>query len=372
MNQKNSSRLKILFVTNGIQQKSGTYTVLKNICPKLLKNHELTILTNQGDVDIECTKLIQLNTHFLPFPQYFYQPKLKSLIESNFFNNFDIIHIFEYPLFATDYLTIKKKLFSTPLIISSHGSIHQFGNFPFNIMKKIHNKIMFKYIKNISMFIASSNAEKKHLINCGFSEKKIEVVSLGMELPKLIRSPSKKFQILYVGRLTTTKNIDLLIKAVSLCKRKDFKLIIAGPDFGMLKFLKKLVSKLQIDDRVIFKGRVSESKKLQLLSESSIFVHPSLEDIFSLSLIEAVGVGVPSIAFGVESNPEIFENNSGLIVDGYDAKSLANAIDYLLNDDKKRIQISENGIKSVSEKFNWDSTVKNLEKYYLDVKSDNN
>jgi glycosyltransferase involved in cell wall biosynthesis len=364
--------LKLLLVTNGIQQKSGTYTVLKNICPRLLKNHEITILTNNGDVDIPCTKLIQLDSKIIPFPEYFYQPKLKNLMKSRFFDDYDIIHLFEYPLFTTDYITIKKNLFSPPLIISSHGSIHQFGKFPYNIMKKIHNKIMFRYIKNISMIIASSNAEKNHLVNYGFPEKKIKVVTLGMELPSLIRSPTKKFQILYIGRLTVTKNVDLLIKAVSLCKRKDFELIIAGPDFGTLKYLKKLAVKLQIEDRIIFKGRISESEKLQLLSESTVFVHPSLEDIFSLSLIEAVGVGIPSIAFGVESNPEIFENDSGLIVQGYDEKSLANSIDYLLNNEKKRIQISKNGIKSASEKFNWNCTVKNLEKFYFDIKSDNN
>ena len=72
------SKLKLLFVTNGIHQKSGTYTVLKNICPKLMQNHEVTILTNQGEIDVECTKLIQLNAKSLPFPQYFYQPKPQS------------------------------------------------------------------------------------------------------------------------------------------------------------------------------------------------------------------------------------------------------------------------------------------------------
>lgn len=354
-------------MTNGIQQKSGTYTVLKNICPKLLKNHEVTILTNQGDIDIECTKLIQIDAHFFPFPQYFYQPKLKNLVKSGVLNDYDIIHTFEYPLFTTDFLTIKKKLFSAPLIISPHGSIHQYNNFPYNLMKKIHNKIMFRYVDNISMLIASSLAEKKHLIKNGFPENKIRILSLGINLPKLVNSPSKKPKVLYIGRLTVTKNIDLLIKAVSFCKRKDFELIIAGPDFGMLKFLKKLVKKLQIEDRVIFKGRVSESEKFQLLSESIIFVHPSLEDIFSLSLIEAVGVGIPSIAFGVESNPEIFENNCGLIVKEFDSESLASSIDHLLNDEKIRTQISKNAIISIAQKYNWDNTVKNLEKYYLDV-----
>jgi len=360
--------LKLLFVTNGLHQKTGTYTVLKNICPKLLENHEVTILTNQGDIDVKCTKLIQLNTNFLPFPQYFYESKLKNLVKSGFMNNYDIIHAFEYPLFATDYLTIKKKLFSPPLIISPHGSIHQFGSFPLNVMKKIHNKIMFNFFDNVSMLLAATNAEKTHLIRCGFSEEKIQVLSLGFGLPKVTRSSSKHNKILFLGRLTITKNIDLLIKAVAICKRKDFELIIAGPDFGMLETLKKLVVKLGLKNRVIFKGRVSESEKLQLLSEATLFVHPSLEDIFSLSLLEAVGVGIPSIAFDIEANPEIFENNCGLIVNKQNFESLANSIDYLLNNEDERNKISQNAIISIPEKYNWDNTVTTLEKYYLKVK----
>ena len=361
--------MKLLLVTNGLQQKFGTYTVLKNICPKLLANHDVTILTNQGDVDIECSKLIQLDTNPLPFPQYFYQPKLKNLMKSGFFDNFDIIHAFEYPLFTTDYLTIKKKLFSTPLIISPHGSIHQFNNFPYNILKKIHNKIMFNYKDNISMLFASSLAEKKHLLKYGFSEKKIKVLPLGLEFPQLIRTPSKKPKILYLGRLTVTKNVDLLIRAVSQCKNKDFELIIAGQDFGTLKMLKKLVKKFEIDSRVIFKGQVSESEKLQLFSDATIFVYPSLEDIFSLSLIEAAGVGIPSIAFNVEENPEIFKNNCGVIVKGFDSKSLANSIDYLLDNDEKRKQISENAKISITQRYNWNNTVEKLVEYYLEIVS---
>ena len=360
--------MKLLFVTNGLHQKTGTYTVLKNICPKLLQNHEVTILTNQGDIDVECTKLIQLNAKSFPFPQYFYESKLKNLVKSGFMDNYDIIHSFEYPLFATDYLTIKKKLFSPPLIISPHGSIHQFGSFPFNVMKKIHNKVMFNFFDNVSMLLAATKAEKVHLVKLGFSESKIKVLSLGFGLPTINRSPSKHPKVLFLGRLAVTKNIDLLVEAVFLCKQKDFELIIAGPDFGMLKKLKELVIKFGIEERVIFKGRVSESEKLQLLSEATIFVHPSLEDIFSLSLIEAVGVGIPSVAFGIEANPEIFENNSGLIVQGYDAKSLAHSIDFLLTNEEERNKISKNAIISINQKYNWNNTVAKLEEYYQEAK----
>ena len=72
------------------------------------------------------------------------------------------------------------------------------------------------------MLLAATNAEKLHLIKCGFAEEKIKVLSLGFGLPKITRIPSKHNKILFLGRLTITKNIDLLVKAVAICKRKDF------------------------------------------------------------------------------------------------------------------------------------------------------
>ena len=62
--------MKILITTNTIPDKAGTYIVLKNIIPYLMENNEVTILTNQCDVDIECDKLVQLSTSNI-FSQYF-------------------------------------------------------------------------------------------------------------------------------------------------------------------------------------------------------------------------------------------------------------------------------------------------------------
>lgn len=79
--------MKILIVSTGNQTKTGTYVVLKNIIPFLRKNNEVTILTNQGDVDIECDKLIQLSTNKI-FPQYYFMSGLTKLFHDNFFNCF--------------------------------------------------------------------------------------------------------------------------------------------------------------------------------------------------------------------------------------------------------------------------------------------
>lgn len=360
--------MKILITSTGIQQQAGTYTVLKNISPLLSKNHDVTILTNEGNVDIECTKLIKLKLSSFPIPQYFYLPKFKKLVEDGFLEQFDIIHSFEYPIFLTDYLTQKKPFFKAPLVISAHGSIHQFTGFPNNILKKIHNKFMRKYIDNVSLFLASTNAEKNHLVKYGISENKLAVLPLGVTIPNISRNPSEKFSVVYVGRLTITKNIELLIEAISLCKRNDFILIIAGQDFGMLNKLKKLIKKHGLEKRIIFKGRITENEKIKLFSESTIFVHPSLEDVFSLSLVEAAGMGIPSIAFDVEANSEILSNNCGIIVKNSNVLSLANSIDYLLEHENERNEISKTASNLIPKKYDWNNTVKILEQFYFQLK----
>jgi len=97
-------------------------------------------------------------------------------------------------------------------------------------------------------------------------------------------------------------------------------------------------------------------------------VYPSLEDIFSLSLVEAAASGVPSIAFDIEANSEILDDNiSGKIVKKPDEFALSQAIDFLLDDEKLLDRISDNAKKLIPIKFNWDKTTSILESYYKEL-----
>ena len=145
-------------------------------------------------------------------------------------------------------------------------------------------------------------------------------------------------------------------------------IIIAGKDFGMLNKLKNLTKKHGLEKRIIFRGKISENEKIKLFSEATIFVHPSLEDVFSLSLIEAAGSGVPSIAFDIEANSEILENNCGMIVKNPTVSSLANTIDYLLEHDDERNEISKNASNLIPKKYDWNNTAKILEQFYFQLK----
>jgi len=231
---------------------------------------------------------------------------------------------------------------------------------------------MLRYQNNVSLFIGSTNAEKSHILEYGIPENKVKVLPLGVNLQKIKRVKPSKKNILYLGRLAVTKNVDILLKAFSLLKNEDVILIIAGSDFGMLKKLKKITQDLGLKNKVFFKGQVSEEEKWKLFAEATIFVHPSFEDVFSLALIEAASSGVPSIAFDVEANSEILENEvTGMIVKETSVISLKNIMELLLNNQELQNKISRQAQEIIPKKYNWNNTTKTLEKYYSEVKMKN-
>lgn len=341
---------------------AGIGVWLRNVCTLLKKNHEITLLTSTNvGINIPCDKIIKFPAWKFPDPLYRYMPKLKSLLKSGFFENFDIIHLHGFSHYATDFLLRNRNNFSSPLILSVHGNLQEHK---LNMMRKIHDAYFLKYKNNIDHTVAVSYAEKSRLTELGFDSSQITVAYNGVNVKKIIRNPTEKI-ILYFGRLAPTKNIDLLIQSFSKTSIKDSKLIIAGKDFGSLNSLKKLCQKLNLDNRIIFLNEISEKEKYSLMSKASIFVHPSLSDVFSLTLLEAASSGIPCIAFDIKGINEIFsQKNSGVLISPDDQNSLTSSIDLLLSDNSLSATISDTCINVIPKKFSWNNTVDILEKIY--------
>ena len=103
-----------------------------------------------------------------------------------------------------------------------------------------------------------------------------------------------RYSILYVGRLSLEKGVDILINAVA---RLDFPVTLHiagdGPQRNELEFLAK---ELGIEERVIFHGWVPHEKVPDFYLSSQLFVHPARwPEVFCLSVMEAMALGTPVI-----------------------------------------------------------------------------
>jgi len=193
-------------------------------------------------------------------------PKLKDLLSQGFFDNYDIIHLNGFSVFATYFILKNRDKIKSKIILSVHGNLQEHKK---KFLRIIYDKFALRYMNKIDHVVAVSSAEKKQLIKLGLLDSDVTVSYNGVKPIKIERKQQEKL-ILYLGRLASSKNVELLIESFSLCKITNSKLLIVGPDYGTLKHLKQTTKKLNLENRVSFLGEVSESEKYSLLSRFSV------------------------------------------------------------------------------------------------------
>lgn len=114
------------------------------------------------------------------------------------------------------------------------------------------------------------------------------------------RAESGEKTIVTSGRISRTKNIHLMIEAVSKVTLPDIKLIVVGEPQGSeeieyKKELDALINKLGVADRVFFAGRKSQEELAEILGSTNLFLNLSNTGSLDKAVLEAVASGVPTL-----------------------------------------------------------------------------
>jgi glycosyltransferase involved in cell wall biosynthesis len=167
--------------------------------------------------------------------------------------------------------------------------------------------------------------------------------------------------LLYVGGISPHKNIGTLIDAfkrmVDSGPGRSLMLVLVGdykddPFFSSYPNLKEQVSKLELDDRVIFTGYIPDEELAYLYNAATLLVFPSLEEGFGLPAIEAMSCGTPVAASNTGSLPEVL-GPVGRFFDPTKPDEIAEVITRVLGDEGMRQQMKTDGIER-SRSFRWE------------------
>ena len=287
----------------------------------------------------------------------------------------DVVHIHGYPHFLADYLTVTRPFYQKPLIITFHGSFHQYVDQKTMYLKKLHNLLMLRFAGLVDRFIAVSQAEKNEVAKKGVSKSKVETIYNGIssefaEVERTKRGEPGEKRVLYLSRLTNTKNPGLLIEAMPYVVKEiaNVKLIMAGADWGMQKRLENLALRLGVKDAIEFAGEVTEEQKMNFLASCDVFTFTSVQDIFSISVLEASAAGLPVVAFNTRGNSEMIKDGeTGILVNELTAGALSDALVKILGKAESAEKMGQRGREYILSKFSWDDAVSQLEKIYYDI-----
>jgi glycosyltransferase involved in cell wall biosynthesis len=175
--------------------------------------------------------------------------------------------------------------------------------------------------------------------------------------------PSHEKVIIYMGRLSYEKGVNVLVKAFSIIQNNVYnaKLVIVG-DGPEKDKLKEDCQKLKIQEKVIFIKPVPHILVPNFLAASDIVVLPSYSEGHPKFLIEAMIMGKPIVATNVPGiNDVVTHFKEAVLVEAGDANALAKAIELLLKDEKFAYNLAYNARKKALEIYSKSSVFKGIE-----------
>lgn len=183
------------------------------------------------------------------------------------------------------------------------------------------------------------------------SEKKIEVLYNGIETFSENKYNLNSSDITFFAHLRKTKGIYELLAAYKcsldyLPENTVLHLCGMSDEFDIENY----IIKNDLKKRVIYHGWVDGDEKKEIIQKTALYVLPTYFEGLSMTVLEGMSYGIPVITTNVTTMPELLGNITNLVQPG-NIDELSKQLIILMNDEKKRLRISNNEFEYIKEKF---------------------
>ncbi|MEA3350817.1 MAG: glycosyltransferase [Chloroflexota bacterium] len=177
--------------------------------------------------------------------------------------------------------------------------------------------------------------------------------------------------LISVGRLTSQKGHGYMLAAFPQVLAHLPKTVLALVGDGPRREeLEQQARASKIEAGVRFLG--TRDDVYRLLSAADVFVLPSVSEGMPMSLLEAMGMGVPVVASHLEGIADVVENGQhGLLVPPGEVKLLAEAIIRLLENDGLRKRLAQSAQQLVREAYTLDRMCEQYEELFFETYQEN-
>jgi glycosyltransferase involved in cell wall biosynthesis len=142
-------------------------------------------------------------------------------------------------------------------------------------------------------------------------------------------------------------------------------------DGPYLYWLKKLVNKLNLKNRVVFVGPISDYWLPAYYAATDVVVLPSTSrlEAFGIVGLEGMATAKPLILSDIPGVREVISPEEGFIVEPLDPKAIAEALEKIWSYPEMASQMGKRGRKRVEKLFSWDKVSKDIENIFLELVS---
>lgn len=174
--------------------------------------------------------------------------------------------------------------------------------------------------------------------------------------------------VTYVANLFPYKGHRDLVVAASLVVEAipAVRFLLVGRDAGEMESLRHQVSSMGLERHVFFAGERAEAARI--IASSTLVVHPSHEEGFSNTILEAMAAGKAVVATRVGGIPEaVVDGETGLLVPPHDPPALADALLSLLRNPSRAEEMGTAAMRRVRDDFSAGKMVSAIEQAYMEL-----
>ena len=375
--------------TESLSNRPYTYGGASTVSYELAKsmanrNHQVVVFTSSSSFKTSEIKNAKITLHrYGTICRVLTANITPNIFLSPIKHNVDLVHA-HFSIFpAADAGLLYSKVKKKPLVITYHSDNNlNYGPFLRKSVLLFYNKSVLDEILSHAKAIITPSlrilensqtlkpyAHKIVQIPNGVENSVFDIPNSKEECRKTLNLSTTGFIILFVGALTKSKGLQILIKTMPQIIKAvpETKLIIAGEGYHREK-LEQLASNLGVDKHVQFVGLLRKSLPLYMKS-SDVFTLPSFQENFPVAILEAMAAGIPVIASRVGGIKDIItDGKTGLLLEPGDVDGLTEAILRIHGDEYLSSQMSKEAQKLV-ESYSWERVAEETEKLYLRVLS---
>lgn len=254
-------------------------------------------------------------------------------------------------------------VFRIPIVNHIHGSA--IADLYINASPK-KKKLVEKCFDKCRYLVVLSEEWKEKIAVVKTSTPTVVIENYSVIHKEFLRKKTSEIkQILFLGFLTELKgcfDIPEIIEKV-IQQYDKIKVILAGS--GEVEEIQKIVKKKNLEKYFVFPGWVKKGEKEELLKTANLFLLPSYTEAMPMSILEAMGYGLPIIASNVGGIPQLVEEGkNGFMVTPGDIDGFSTAILNIIQNDDLNYEMGKNSLEKADEKYSLESHIEKIKVLY--------
>ena len=246
---------------------------------------------------------------------------------------FDVIHVHA----ARDLVTLPAAALARrrgmPYVIQTHGMIDVSRN---PLAVPLDSLLTRRVLRGAKVVFYLTEHERADIEAVAAGIPQLQELPNGVPLSEPT-VPSPRREVLYLARLAPRKRPLTFVEAAAALtsEHPDVEFTLVGPDEGEAAAVRDLIARAGITDRVRWEGPLPPEQTIERMRHASLYVLPSVDEPYPMSVLEAMSVGLPVIVTDSNGLAAAVEKvGSGIVVDASVAE-LTRAIGQLLDDPER-------------------------------------